>query len=83
MLKEKDTSAFDAWLKSAAESGLAPFERLARSLGSDRTAVLAGIELPWSTGTVEGQITWVKLRKRIGYGRASFALLRARILGCA
>lgn len=83
MLKEHDTAAFDAWLKDAAESGLAPFERLARTLNSDRSAVLAGIELPWSTGPVEGQITRVKLLKRIGYGRASFSLLRARILGCA
>jgi transposase len=83
MLKEHDTAAFPAWLKDAAESDLAPFERLARSLDSDRSAVLAGVALPWSTGPVEGQITRVKLLKRIGYGRAGLALLRARILGCA
>lgn len=83
MLKEHDTAAFEAWLNDAAQSELAPFERLARTLGADRAAVLAGIELPWSTGPVEGQITRVKLLKRIGYGRASLALLRARILGCA
>lgn len=83
MLKNHDTIAFDTWLKNAAESGLAPFERLSRTLQSDRSAVLAGIALPWSTGPVEGQITRVKLLKRIGYGRASLALLRARILGCA
>lgn len=83
MLKEHDPAAFDPWLKDAAQSDLSPFERLARTLHSDRLAVLAGIELPWSTGPVEGQITRVKLLKRIGYGRAGFSLLRARILGCA
>lgn len=83
MLKERDPSAFDGWLADAAGSGPTPFERLARTLAADRAAVLAGIELPWSTGPVEGQITRVKLLKRIGYGRAGLPLLRARILGCA
>ena len=83
MLKEHATAAFDTWLTDAAQSGLTPFERLARTLQADRSAVLAGIELPWSTGPVEGQITRLKLMKRIGYGRAGLALLRARILGCA
>jgi len=83
MLKEHDSAAFEPWVKAAAESELAPFQRLARTMESDRLAVIAGIELPWSTGPVEGQITRVKLLKRIGYGRAGLALLRARILGCA
>lgn len=83
MLKEHDSASFETWVKDASESALAPFERLARTFESDRLAVIAGIELPWSTGPVEGQITRVKLLKRIGYGRAGLALLRARILGCA
>src|SRR5690606_4393682 len=36
---------------------------------------------PWSTGPVEGIITRIKFMKRLGYGRASLALLRARVLG--
>lgn len=83
LLKSHDTAAFDTWLVAAANSDLAPFQRLARTLHSDRKAVLAAISLPWSTGPVEGHITRVKLLKRIGYGRASLSLLRARILGCA
>jgi transposase len=82
MLKDKASDAFDDWIKAAANSRLAPFERLARTLAADRAAVVAGIELEWSTGPVEGQITRLKLLKRIGYGRAGLPLLRARLLGC-
>lgn len=83
ILQEHDTAAFAPWLTDAAQSRLAPFERLARTLEADRSAVLAGIELPWSTGPVEGHITRVKFIKRVGYGRAGLSLLRARIIGCA
>jgi transposase len=83
LLKEHNTAAFDTWLTAAAQSELDPFERLARALNADRAAILAAVQLKWSTGPVEGQITRVKLMKRIGYGRASLPLLRARILGCA
>ena len=81
ILREKDTAAFDIWLRDAAQSKIVPLGRLARTLDSDRAAVVAGIELPWSTGPVEGHINRVKLVKRIGYGRAGLPLLRARVLG--
>lgn len=80
LLKDQDVAALDTWLTAAARSELAPFERLARTLNADRKAVLAAVELPWSTGPVEGHITRVKLIKRIGYGRAGLTLLKARIL---
>jgi len=34
----------------------------------------------WSNGPVEGQVNRLKLLKRQMYGRASFPLLRARVL---
>ena len=40
----------------------------------------AALELPWSNGQAEGQITRLKLIKRQMYGRAKFDLLRARVL---
>jgi transposase len=42
--------------------------------------VEAALTLPWSTGPVEGRITQLKLIKRQMYGRASFDLLRHRVL---
>ena len=44
---------------------------------------IAQLELPWSQGQVEGQIHRLKLIKRAGYGRASFALLRQRVVAAA
>ena len=40
----------------------------------------AALTQPWSSGQAEGQINWPKLLKRQGYGRASFDLLRRRVL---
>jgi transposase len=42
--------------------------------------VTAGLSLPWSNGQVEGQINRLKQIKRTMYGRASFDLLRKRVL---
>src|SRR5207302_2861329 len=70
----------DLWLNDAAASGLGPFMSLARGIQADRAAVNAGLTLRWSTGPVEGHVTRVKLLKRQGYGRASTALLRRRVV---
>ena len=42
--------------------------------------VHAALELPYSTGPVEGHVNRIKLLKRQGYGRAKFDLLRQRVL---
>ena len=44
---------------------------------------LAALELPYSNGQVERQITKVKLLKRQSYGRAKLDLLRKRMLHAA
>ena len=46
----------------------------------DLDAVTAGLTLEWSSGRVEGNVNRVKTLKRAMYGRASFRLLRIRIL---
>ncbi|MER6150876.1 hypothetical protein [Streptomyces hirsutus] len=43
-------------------------------------AVTAGLTLPWSSGVVDGHVNRVKTLKRAMYGRASFTLLRTRVL---
>lgn len=52
----------------------------ASPLTRDRDAVEAALHLPWSNGPVEGQVHRLKLIKRQMYGRASFDLLRLRVL---
>jgi transposase len=49
-------------------------------LQRDKEEVLAGLTLVYSNGQVEGQVNKLKLIKRMGYGRASFPLLRQRVL---
>jgi transposase len=53
---------------------------LVTGLRRDLAAVTAGITLPWSSGAVEGNVNRIKTIKRQMYGRASFDLLRKRIL---
>lgn len=46
----------------------------------DYDAVRAGLRLPWSQGVVEGTVNKIKTHKRLMYGRASFQLLRLKML---
>jgi transposase len=80
LVRDRDVAALDAWLTDAQDSNLAPFMSLEAGLLADRAAVVAALVLPWSTGPVEGQVHRLKLIKRQGYGRASLALLRRRML---
>ena len=43
-------------------------------------AVTNGLTLPYSSGKVEGAVTKIKMLKRQMYGRATFALLRTRVI---
>ena len=58
-------------------SGLKTF---ANGLNWDIKAVENGIRLPWSNGTVEGHVNRIKSIKRQMYGRASFELLRRKVI---
>jgi transposase len=79
-VRGRDCDAWPAWLEAAIKTPLANF---AKHLSRDRDAVLAALRLPWSNGAVEGHIHRLKLIKRQMYGRASFDLLRLRVLHAA
>jgi len=53
---------------------------LARGLERDAVALKAALLMPRSNGPVEGNVNKIKLIKRQAYGRASFQLLRQRVL---
>ena len=80
IVRQRFSKALEPWLEAMAESGLPPLQSLAASLGRDKAAVLAALELPWSNGQVEGHVNRLKLIKRQMYGRANFDLLRQRVL---
>ena len=79
-LQGQNASRGRRWIRDASESGIGPLVRFAYGLRRDIQAVMAAVETRWSSGQVEGQINRLKSIKRRMYGRASFALLRARVL---
>jgi transposase len=70
----------DRWLAEAQACGIGAIETFAAGLDVDGAAVRAALTEQWSSGQAEGQINRLKLLKRQSYGRASFDLLRRRVL---
>ncbi|MFD6175053.1 transposase [Streptomyces coeruleorubidus] len=68
------------WIRQAEQDAPKPMKGYAGFLRQDLDAVTAGLTLRWSSGVVEGHVNRVGTLKRAMYGRASFELLRARIL---
>jgi transposase len=68
------------WIRQAEQDAPKPMKGFAGFLSQDLDAVTAGLTLPRSSGAVEGNVNRVKTLERAMYGRASFALLRTRIL---
>ncbi|MGW3174901.1 ISL3 family transposase [Streptomyces sp. NPDC001153] len=68
------------WIRQAEQDAPKPMQGFAGLLRQDLDAVTAGLTLPWSSGAVEGNVNRVKALKPAMYGRASFSLLRTRIL---
>jgi len=80
LLRRKSEEGLGKVLKDAAATQLAEF---AANLQRDLAAVQAALDTPWTTSPAEGQINRIKTIKRSMYGRASFQLLRARVLHAA
>ncbi len=80
MVRRLEGEDLDGWLKDAEESCSTAMRSFAAGLRKDLDAVRAGLTEKWSNGPVEGFVHKLKLLKRQGYGRASFELLRARML---
>ncbi|MFE9574058.1 transposase, partial [Streptomyces sp. NPDC006692] len=68
------------WVRQPEHDAPAPILSFAQSLCLDLDAVTASLTLPWSSGIVEGHVNRIKTIKRSMCGRASFRLLRTRIL---
>ena len=83
MVRGLEGEKLDDWLKAADASKATRMRRFAKGLKKDLPAVRAGLTEKWSNGPVEGFIHKLKLIKRSMYGRASFGLLRRRVLGAS
>lgn len=80
MVHKREGARLDAWLARVVESGLPELLSFASGIEKDKDAVRTGQTWSINNGMVEGHVTKLKLIKRQGYGRASFPLLRKRVL---
>jgi transposase len=78
--QQRKPKQLDTWLEKSLSSGIIALQTFAEGIQQDYLAVKAALELPWSNGQTEGQVTKLKLIKRQMYGRANFDLLRRRVL---
>jgi transposase len=80
MMRERLAEPLEGWLERVQASAYSSLKSLATGLRQDLSAVRAALELPYSNGQTEGQVTRLKLFKRQMYGRAKLDLLRQRVL---
>jgi transposase len=71
---------WSGWLENCCASAIKELKNFAISFRKDETAVYQAIQQPWSNGPTEGHVNKLKFLKRQMYGRASFDLLRLRVL---
>jgi transposase len=70
----------DGWIAAVEADDLPGLHSFTTGLRRDHQAVTNGLSLPYSSGAVEGTVNRIKMLKRQMYGRASFDLLRKRVL---
>jgi len=80
MLRWRPSVRVREWIEAAIGSGFPRIAQFARTLRRDLRAVELAVTEPWSNGPLEGHINRLKMIKRQMYGRAGFALLKARVL---
>jgi transposase len=80
ILTQRRGADLDAWIATVRADALPGFDTYLGGLDKDHDATVAGLTLPHSNGPTEGVNTKVKMLKRQTYGKASFSLLRKRIL---
>ena len=80
MVHKREGHRLETWLEQVTSSNLSELQSFATGVERDKAAVQAGLTWWINNGVVEGLVTKVKLIKRQMYGRASFALLRQRVL---
>ena len=81
MISQQLPERLDAWLVQMENCGVKKLQNFAWGLRQDYDAMKAALVYDWSNGQVEGQVNRLKTIKHQMYGRATFDLLRQRVLG--
>lgn len=80
MLRERKPELLNGWMKETRESHIQELVSFVNGIERDYEAVRAGLTHAWNQGPVEGTVNKIKTHKRLMYGRASFSLLRKKML---
>ena len=80
MVKKRKKNCLLTWLEDARAIRLRALTSFVNGICADLSAIYNALTMEWSAGQTEGQVNRLKFIKRQGYGRASFELLRKRVL---
>jgi transposase len=80
MVRERKYQQLRPWMEEANKSAIPELKSFVAGIERDYDAVKQALRLPWSQGVTEGKVNKLKTIKRQMYGRASFPLLRQRLL---
>lgn len=81
ILKKGSENEYESWREKVRQTtGNQELKNFAFRLGKDDRAIRGAITTDWSNGQTEGQVNRLKLIKRQMYGRASFEVLKAKVL---
>ena len=83
MVRQRMPTVLAPWIEACRSSGIAELKTFAEGLLRDFPIIHAALELPYSNGVTEGHVNRLKTIKRMMYGRASFDVLRRRVLASA
>lgn len=83
LIRKQSSTTLAEWLARGEASSDPDLRRFAEGIRRDEASVHAAVTERWSNGPVEGHVNRLKTIKRQMYGRAGFALLRARVLNAA
>jgi transposase len=83
LIRKQSSGTLKEWLNRAELSPCPEVSHFAEGIRRDESAVNAAVTTRWSNGPVEGHVNRLKTIKRQMYGRAGFALLKARVVKAA
>jgi transposase len=83
LMRDRKPEMLASWLDACQSSGVSELVTFAEGLRREEPIIRAAIESPHSNGVTEGHVNRLKMIKRTAYGRASFELLRRRVLAAA
>jgi len=77
---QKDIEALNSWVEKHKASPFPSIQSFIKGIRADEEAFVNSIKFEYSNGLLEGSVNKLKTIKRSMFGRAHYALLRAKIL---